>query len=86
MPRCGDVGPWKGRTNYFMDLWKARYGNILQEIHTLSLLTWLQDTAYKLGARFHTKHPRGIDTPHHERKVGNIPTNSTPASSMVFPK
>lgn len=32
MPRCGDSGPWKGRTNYFVDLWKAKYGNIEQGI------------------------------------------------------
>lgn len=32
MPRCGDVGPWKGRTNYFVDLWKARYGSISQDM------------------------------------------------------
>lgn len=32
MPRCGDVGPWKGRTNYFVDLLKARYGSISQDM------------------------------------------------------
>ncbi|KAL1851244.1 hypothetical protein Plec18170_006569 [Paecilomyces lecythidis] len=32
MPRCGDAGPWKGRTNYFLDLWKARYGSISQDM------------------------------------------------------
>ncbi|KAI1248324.1 hypothetical protein MGN70_009522 [Eutypa lata] len=32
MPRCGDIGPWKGRTNYFVDLFKAKYGSITKDI------------------------------------------------------
>ncbi|CAG9983788.1 unnamed protein product [Clonostachys byssicola] len=28
MPKCGDSGPWKGRTNYFYDLWLAKNGKI----------------------------------------------------------
>ncbi|KAJ5148306.1 hypothetical protein N7526_001669 [Penicillium atrosanguineum] len=32
MPRCGDFGPWKGRTNYLVDLWKARYGSVSQDM------------------------------------------------------
>lgn len=28
MPVCGDVGVWRGRTNYFWDLWLARHGSI----------------------------------------------------------
>jgi cation diffusion facilitator CzcD-associated flavoprotein CzcO len=28
LPRCGDRGPWRGRTNYFWDLWRAKYGRI----------------------------------------------------------
>lgn len=27
-PLTGDVGPWTGRTNYFWDLYRARYGSI----------------------------------------------------------
>jgi cation diffusion facilitator CzcD-associated flavoprotein CzcO len=32
MPRCGDAGPWKGRTNYFVDLWKAKYGSLVHDM------------------------------------------------------
>lgn len=32
MPRCGNIGPWKGRTNYFVDLWKAKYGSITEDV------------------------------------------------------
>lgn len=32
MPRCGNHGPWKGRTNYWQDLWKAKYGSITKDI------------------------------------------------------
>ncbi|KAL5343983.1 hypothetical protein BJX70DRAFT_405184 [Aspergillus crustosus] len=28
MPRCRDLGPWRGRTNYFWDLWRARWGGL----------------------------------------------------------
>ncbi|TPX08548.1 uncharacterized protein E0L32_010035 [Thyridium curvatum] len=28
LPKCGDSGPWKGRTNYFWDLCRAKYGSI----------------------------------------------------------
>ncbi|VUC22996.1 unnamed protein product [Clonostachys rosea] len=28
MPKCGDSGPWRGRTNYFYDLWRAKNGSI----------------------------------------------------------
>ncbi|KAI0189070.1 FAD/NAD(P)-binding domain-containing protein [Astrocystis sublimbata] len=28
MPVCGDRGPWKGRSNYFVDLFRAKYGSI----------------------------------------------------------
>ncbi|KAL2692487.1 hypothetical protein Neosp_002897 [[Neocosmospora] mangrovei] len=28
MPKCGDSGPWKGRTNYFYDLWRAKHAGI----------------------------------------------------------
>ncbi|WAO86007.1 Hypothetical protein NCS54_00326100 [Fusarium falciforme] len=28
MPKCGDSGPWKGRTNYIYDLWRARHASI----------------------------------------------------------
>ncbi|KAJ5097481.1 hypothetical protein N7456_008202 [Penicillium angulare] len=31
-PGCGNSGPWKGRTNYFVDLWKAKYGSISQDM------------------------------------------------------
>ncbi|RAO70682.1 uncharacterized protein BHQ10_006694 [Talaromyces amestolkiae] len=38
MPRCGDIGPWKGRVNYIVDLWKAKYGSITKdlEFHAVS--------------------------------------------------
>ena len=29
MPSCGDWGPWLGRTNYFRDLWRSKYGDIV---------------------------------------------------------
>lgn len=29
MPRCGDRGPWVGRTNYFWDLWRSKYGSFV---------------------------------------------------------
>ncbi|KAJ9144518.1 FAD/NAD(P)-binding domain-containing protein [Pleurostoma richardsiae] len=32
MPKCGDIGPWRGRTNYFADLWRARHGNITKDL------------------------------------------------------
>jgi cation diffusion facilitator CzcD-associated flavoprotein CzcO len=32
IPRCGNVGPWRGRTNYIVDLWKARYGSITKDL------------------------------------------------------
>ncbi|KAL6792641.1 FAD/NAD(P)-binding domain-containing protein [Trichoderma sp. SZMC 28012] len=32
IPRCGNIGPWRGRTNYFVDLWKARYGSITKDL------------------------------------------------------
>jgi cation diffusion facilitator CzcD-associated flavoprotein CzcO len=32
MPRCGDIGPWKGRVNYFVDLWKAKHGSITEDL------------------------------------------------------
>lgn len=28
MPKCGDSGPWKGRTNYICDLWRAKHASI----------------------------------------------------------
>lgn len=31
MPKCGNVGPWKGRVNYIVDLWKAKYGCITED-------------------------------------------------------
>ncbi|KAE8379702.1 hypothetical protein BDV26DRAFT_303417 [Aspergillus bertholletiae] len=32
MPRCGTFGPWKGRTSYVVDLWKAKYGSITTDL------------------------------------------------------
>ncbi|KAL3449913.1 hypothetical protein BJX65DRAFT_294506 [Aspergillus insuetus] len=32
MPRCGNVGPWKGRANYFVDLWKAKYASVTEDL------------------------------------------------------
>ncbi|PVH67953.1 FAD/NAD(P)-binding domain-containing protein [Cadophora sp. DSE1049] len=32
LPRCGDSGPWKRRTNYFLDLWRAKYGDITADM------------------------------------------------------
>jgi cation diffusion facilitator CzcD-associated flavoprotein CzcO len=32
MPVCGDVGPWRGRTNYFWDLFQAKYGSITDSL------------------------------------------------------
>ena len=32
MPKCGDSGPWKGRTNYLLDLWRARYGSLVKNM------------------------------------------------------
>ncbi|KAJ0418594.1 hypothetical protein BJY00DRAFT_324765 [Aspergillus carlsbadensis] len=32
MPRCSTVGPWKGRVNYFVDLCKAKYGSITEDL------------------------------------------------------
>lgn len=32
MPKCGDAGPWKGRTNYWWDLWRARWGSITRDL------------------------------------------------------
>ncbi|GKZ38735.1 hypothetical protein AbraIFM66950_011171 [Aspergillus brasiliensis] len=32
MPRCGNFGPWKGRTNYFMDLLFAKYSSITNDL------------------------------------------------------
>ncbi|KAM0260135.1 hypothetical protein ACHAQJ_002899 [Trichoderma viride] len=32
IPRCGNVGPWRGRTNYVVDLWKVRYGSITKDL------------------------------------------------------
>ncbi|KAM0512340.1 hypothetical protein ACHAPE_008906 [Trichoderma viride] len=32
IPRCGNVGPWRGRTNYFVDLWRAQYGSITKDL------------------------------------------------------
>ncbi|KAH6605519.1 flavin-binding monooxygenase [Trichoderma cornu-damae] len=32
IPRCGNVGPWRGRTNYFVDLLRARYGSITKDL------------------------------------------------------
>lgn len=31
-PSCGNYGPWKGRTNYFWDLLKAKHGSISQDM------------------------------------------------------
>ncbi|KAL3422997.1 hypothetical protein PVAG01_04744 [Phlyctema vagabunda] len=28
LPKAGDSGPWKPRTNYFNDMWKAKYGSL----------------------------------------------------------
>lgn len=28
MPKCGHIGPWTSRTNYFLDLWRAQHGSI----------------------------------------------------------
>ncbi|KAL5365931.1 flavin-binding monooxygenase [Aspergillus floccosus] len=38
MPLCGDIGPWRGRVNYFVDLWRAKHGNITRdlEFHAVS--------------------------------------------------
>ncbi|KAL3441563.1 hypothetical protein BJX65DRAFT_322255 [Aspergillus insuetus] len=32
MPRCGNIGPWKGRANYFVDLWKAKHGRLTRDL------------------------------------------------------
>jgi cation diffusion facilitator CzcD-associated flavoprotein CzcO len=32
MPMCGHVGPWTSRTNYFLDLWRAKYGSITRDL------------------------------------------------------
>lgn len=32
MPKVGDVGPWRGRTNYFLDLCRARYASITADL------------------------------------------------------
>lgn len=32
MPVTGDMGPWKGRTNYFLDSWKASYGDVQEDV------------------------------------------------------
>ncbi|KAK6815408.1 hypothetical protein RU639_008882 [Aspergillus parasiticus] len=32
MPRCGNFGPWKGRTSYVVDIWKAKYGSITTDL------------------------------------------------------
>lgn len=29
MPDCGDRGPWLGRTNYFWDIWRSKYGSFV---------------------------------------------------------
>jgi len=28
MPKAGDVGPWRPRSNYFSDFWSAKYGDL----------------------------------------------------------
>ncbi|KKY21329.1 putative flavin-containing monooxygenase-like protein [Phaeomoniella chlamydospora] len=33
MPRCGETGPWKGRTNYFLDLFRAKHGSLSSGLH-----------------------------------------------------
>jgi cation diffusion facilitator CzcD-associated flavoprotein CzcO len=30
MPACGDIGPWRGRTNYFYDLWRVKFASLLE--------------------------------------------------------
>ena len=30
MPMCAQTGPWRGRTNYFLDMWRSRYGSITE--------------------------------------------------------
>lgn len=32
LPRCGDSGPWVGRSNYFLDLFKARFSSITEDL------------------------------------------------------
>jgi cation diffusion facilitator CzcD-associated flavoprotein CzcO len=32
LPMTGDVGPWRGRTNYFLDSWRAAFGNIEEDL------------------------------------------------------
>lgn len=32
MPKSGSHGPWKGRTNYWNDLWKVQYGSTTKDI------------------------------------------------------
>lgn len=32
MPKVGNAGPWTGRTNYFWDLFRARYGRITADM------------------------------------------------------
>ncbi|KAF2650035.1 FAD/NAD(P)-binding domain-containing protein [Lophiostoma macrostomum CBS 122681] len=32
MPSCGDSGPWRGRTNYFYDLWRAKVAKISDDL------------------------------------------------------
>ncbi|CAI7648005.1 unnamed protein product [Penicillium pancosmium] len=32
VPRCGNHGPWRGRTNYWNDLLRAQYGSITKDI------------------------------------------------------
>ncbi|KAB5550755.1 hypothetical protein GE09DRAFT_1123623 [Coniochaeta sp. 2T2.1] len=36
MPMCGDKGPWKGRSNYFRDLWLAQHGDISKHVEFLT--------------------------------------------------
>lgn len=37
IPRCSNLGPWRGRTNYFVDLWKTRYGSITKDLEFQSM-------------------------------------------------
>ncbi|CAI4212427.1 unnamed protein product [Parascedosporium putredinis] len=32
LPKCGDSGPWVGRSNYFLDLFKARFSSITEDL------------------------------------------------------
>jgi cation diffusion facilitator CzcD-associated flavoprotein CzcO len=32
MPSCGDSGPWLRRSNYFLDMWRAKFGSITADL------------------------------------------------------